>query len=536
MALAQRTLKHSVLVVGSGPAGTAAALALLADGHEVTMLDAGLTLEPERTAALTSIRSIPQERWNEGDRLRFLKEGMAADVSGVPLKLAYGSDFPYRKLDPRHTVECKDSYLQVSLARGGFSNTWGSSMLPYRQADMEDWPVTQQEMDPHYQAVLQHVPLAGVVDQLEQLYPLYTTPWKVRSSRQAEALLTSLTANASRLRQAGVIGGASRIAIDQSRSPTCVLCGLCMYGCPHELIYNTASTIASLFSHPRFEYIPNVLVTHVAERNGEVIVSGTEVQTEAPFDFRAVRVFLGAGAVNTTSILLRSLEAYDHSVIMKDSAYFLQPCLRMAGAGGVRHEPMHTLAQAFLEITDPSVSANTVHLQVYTYNELFEQAIDSAFGRLSGLVPKAALLSRLYLVQGFLHSSDSASMRCRLQKTARGSVLKVQGEPNERSNDVIKRVQKKLMKLVSQTGLLPVTPMLRRGEPGRSFHVGGTFPMSGSPQAFQSSRLGVPHGFSRVHIVDSTSFPSIAATTITLAAMANAHRIAKGTFSADESI
>ena len=536
MPLAQRTLKDSVLVVGSGPAGTSAALALLADGHEVTMLDAGLTLEPERRAALISIRSTPQEDWREGGHLHFLKQGMAADLSGVPLKLAYGSDFPYRKLDPRHTVECRDSYLQVSLARGGFSNTWGSSMLPYRQADMQNWPMTQGEMEPHYRAVLKHVPMAGVADQLEQLYPLYTTPFVVRSSRQAEALLTSLAKNASRLRQAGVVGGASRIAIDQSRSPTCVLCGLCMYGCPHELIYTTASTIASLLSHPRFEYIPNVLVTHVKEQNGEVTVSGTEVQTESPFNFRASRVFLGAGAVNTTSILLRSLEAYDQPVTMKDSAYFLQPCLRLAGAGDVRHEPMHSLAQAFLEITDPSVSANTVHLQVYTYNELFEQAIESAFGRLSGIVPKAALLNRLYLVQGFLHSSDSASMSCRLQKTAAGSVFKVQGEPNEQSNHVIKRVQGKLMKIAGQTGLFPVTPMLRRGEPGRSFHVGGTFPMSRSPNAFQSSTLGVPHGFSRVHIVDSSSFPSIAATTITLAAMANAHRIAKGAFSADESI
>ena len=39
-------------VIGSGPAGVACSAALLARGDEVTMLDAGLTLEPDTQAAL----------------------------------------------------------------------------------------------------------------------------------------------------------------------------------------------------------------------------------------------------------------------------------------------------------------------------------------------------------------------------------------------------------------------------------------------------------------------------------------------------
>ncbi len=49
--------------------------------------------------------------------------------------------------------------------------------------------------------------------------------------------------------------------------------------------------------------------------------------------------------------------------------------------------------------------------------------------------------------------------------------------------------------------------------------------MALKPQGYQSDVLGRPCGFNRVHAVDSTIFPSIPATTITLSIMANAHRI-----------
>jgi choline dehydrogenase-like flavoprotein len=68
-------------------------------------------------------------------------------------------------------------------------------------------------------------------------------------------------------------------------------------------------------------------------------------------------------------------------------------------------------------------------------------------------------------------------------------------------------------------------PALRVGQPGRGFHTGGTFPMRSKPGAFETDVLGRPYGFSKVHLVDSSVFPSLPATTITLSVMANAHRI-----------
>src|SRR5207245_10268141 len=73
---------------------------------------------------------------------------------------------------------------------------------------------------------------------------------------------------------------------------------------------------------------------------------------------------------------------------------------------------------------------------------------------------------------------------------------------------------------------VPVSSLLKMGPPGRGFHTGGSFPMRLAPRGFETDLLGRPYGCERVHIVDASVFPSITASTITLTAMANAHRIA----------
>jgi choline dehydrogenase-like flavoprotein len=50
--------------------------------------------------------------------------------------------------------------------------------------------------------------------------------------------------------------------------------------------------------------------------------------------------------------------------------------------------------------------------------------------------------------------------------------------------------------------------------------------MRDQPREMESDIYGRPAGLTRIHIVDASVFPSIPATTITLTAMANAHRIA----------
>jgi choline dehydrogenase-like flavoprotein len=72
------------------------------------------------------------------------------------------------------------------------------------------------------------------------------------------------------------------------------------------------------------------------------------------------------------------------------------------------------------------------------------------------------------------------------------------------------------------------------GRPGKGYHFGGGFPMRASPKQFESDLLGRPFGASRVHLVDSSCFPDIPATNLTLTVMANAWRIASESCGGDQ--
>jgi choline dehydrogenase-like flavoprotein len=104
--------------------------------------------------------------------------------------------------------------------------------------------------------------------------------------------------------------------------------------------------------------------------------------------------------------------------------------------------------------------------------------------------------------------------------------MELQADLNPAAKAEVRRIVFKLLKQSRRLGAVPLLPMLKLGEPGRSFHSGGSFPMARQPSGLQTDLLGRPGGWQRIHAVDATIFPSIPATTITLSVMANAHRIA----------
>jgi len=60
-------LSGTYVVIGAGPAGVAAAKALVAGGHRVTVVDTGLALEPEREAARMRMVATAPALWSRED-------------------------------------------------------------------------------------------------------------------------------------------------------------------------------------------------------------------------------------------------------------------------------------------------------------------------------------------------------------------------------------------------------------------------------------------------------------------------------------
>jgi choline dehydrogenase-like flavoprotein len=514
-------------VIGSGPAGLACVQALLAEGKRVCVLDSGLGLESDRQEAVQALAAGPPGGWTPA-ATAFMRQGISSDRSGIPLKLAYGSDYPFRRPIGATSVECRGAEIKPSYAFGGLSTVWGGATLPYRQEDIEDWPIRIEDLEPGYRAVLQWMPLAAREDGLARLFPLYTDKNSpLPAGRQAGGLLEDLEGHRARLNAGGVYFGSSRLAV-RARTPdgraACVQCGLCMYGCPHGLIYSSGQTFAHLIAQGRIEYRAGITVRTVEEGSGGVLIRAVDPDGY-PVTVEGERVFLGAGVVNTTAILLRSLGLYDRPVAIQDSQYFLMPLLRLRGTDQVAREGLHTLAQVFLEVFDKAISPHAVHLQVYTYNELYRGPLLAKLGSLKRLFPLEAFMGRLLLMQGFLHSDHSSPISASLQRQGSGDQLVLSSAADPGTKRLVHRLALKLLRLAGQTGVLPLLPMLQMGQAGRGFHSGGSFPMSAEPRGLASDALGRPQGLRRVHAVDATVLPSIPATTITYTVMANAYRI-----------
>jgi len=522
-----------IYVVGSGPAGISAAVALLERGKRVTMLDAGTDLEPARQAVVARMQGQPWHDWADED-VAALKEGMTPSSKGVPVKYAYGSDFPYRDGTDSFPLIKHGVDTSPSLARGGLSNVWGASLLPYRAEDMEGWPLAIEDLVEHYRSVFSFMNLSGTWDCLADLFPLYAErPQPLQASEQARALLNEFAQHREALRSAGVRFGQSRLAVramPEGDQPGCAYCGLCMYGCPYGLIYSSTSTLPRLQANERFAYIGGVVVETVREVPGGVTIEGRSRVTGEALRWKGDRVCLACGTIMTTRVLLASLEAYDRPVRLADSQYFMFPLLRFRKSGCARQERLHTLSQVFLEILDDTVSRPTVHLQLYTYNEMFLGAMKAMVGPLFPVLkwPVHQMVERMILAQGFLHSDLSPFIEVVLNHPQEGrpGVLQLHGRVREvDTRAIIRRVVEKVRQQSLHLKAMPVGRMLQIAQPGRSFHSGGSFPMRRRPAEFESDLLGRPRGLERVHAVDSTVFPSIPATTITLTVMANAHRI-----------
>ena len=532
------------LIIGSGPAAVGTALAL----DHVHVVDSGGSLESAPADRAASLGRKAPSLWPKDD-VEWLKSTLQPNTNGVETKLSFGSRYPYEipKCGPTWDVR---GGLKPSFAFGGLSTVWGSSVLPYRQDEITKWPITLKELEPHYRAVLAETGVAGVRDDLEEIFPSYhEAPSLLETSPQAMAVLARWHKNRRKLTAAGFRWGRSRLMVegkhaeasagrlsyhvsnDSAAEKACVECGMCMYGCPYDLIYSSRQSIRKWHGEGKINYEAGVLVEGFKELADRVEVWGRNLGTGVEWRGETERLFLAGGVLSSTAIVMRSLGIENQPVEILDSQYFTVPLLNFRGTAGARESRLHTLAQIFLEIMPAEISKQLIHLQIYTYNDMITRVLQQKAGPLASLLDPMIrqMEGRLFFLQGYLHSDDSGRLRIKMV-TAHDGQKKFLVEPmtNPKVGGMVRKVLTKLASHLGELGFCPILPMASLGEPGRGFHSGGSMPMGGDSQEHPivTDRLGRPNGLKRVHVIDASTFPSISATTITLTAMANARRIA----------
>lgn len=470
-------------------------------------------------------RSEP-EHWPP-ELARRARRAFPADIGHVPLKPAYGSLFPYVLDDPDLPIVSENADALSSLAYGGLTNAWGASILPFRQADIEGWPIALDELAPHYEAVLRFVPIAAEHDELSESLPLYTeTPGALRRGPQAEMLLGHLRRNAAALRAAGFDFGASRLAVLASvgHPHRCRHSGLCLYGCPYRSVYNAVHTLEKLVGGGRVDYRGDIYVDRLGEAGDAVAIDFHERRNPARRGrLSASRVFVACGSISSTRLMLESM-GRTQPVPLRDSQYFVIPMVTLRAAPVSVATQGNTLAQVFVEYENVGIFAHATHLQIYGYNDIMLSALAKRLPLGPARLERALrpMLGRMVVVQGFLHSEDSPGLTIGCN---RDQVRIVGGDATSGAVRV-RRFVRLLAANARLLGMVPVPGLVHVGRPGKSNHLGGSLPMRREPGELETDTLGRLPDWGRVHLVDASIFPSFPATTVTISVMANAHRIA----------
>jgi choline dehydrogenase-like flavoprotein len=522
----------NVAVIGSGFAGVFAAHALAARGVSVEILDVGEELDEQRRTVAAKLRDLAPEAWAADDH-NLIRGNPSFGTGELPKKMHFGSDYIYAR---------ERSFAQLQLtregrapfptfAKGGFSNIWGAAMLAPDACDMADWPVSRRAMEPYFRKVADQLPICGGEGTLSQAFPAYRDlPSNLDPGPQGRALIADLQRAESALLERQTLYGRPRLAVhttDGSDALSCTGCGHCFTGCVRGAIFATPPILEALVRRGQALYRNGLYVESVEERADKVAVCAVDLRAGGRCQLLFDTVFVAAGPINTTRMLLRSRKLCGQEVVLKESQKFIVPMLRWQPARTALEAPAPTLAAAFIETKVPSLSDHWLHVQAVAMNRtLLEGAgipIPSLVLQLGG-----PLLRRVMIAWCGMHSDHSSELALRLTQGRAGADLlhldlRVRDEARQAAHLAAKDLSAKAR--LFRTTLLP--RFIRFANPGSGTHCGASFPMRERPRAlFDSDALGRPYGWSRVFAVDSSVLPSIPGTTLAFAVMANAYRIA----------
>jgi choline dehydrogenase-like flavoprotein len=517
-------------VVGSGPSGMAAAWNLAAAGHDVTVIDVGLEIEPE-LAPLTEMIP-PVDRDKVLDAVATRRGAPLPQQSDLPPKLPFGSDFVYRKIPASELVQDDKLDIKTSLALGGLSNSWGANVCALAERDMTGWPLSADDLAPYYQQLENILDISGDSgDAIDLLYPV-SLPAKPHYplSHHGRRILANVTRERERLVGSGLHCGRAKLAVGPKYSVAgvgCVSCGLCMHGCPHRAIFNGADVMRQLLLRQNVRYLKNRFVLKFFEHPDCVKVTCRFLPTGTLEEHKFTNLIVACGVFGSTAVVARSLNWCDLEFVVRDSQKYYFPYVCYQRAPGALTERVNTLAQIFIQDIGLKTTPHTVQCQLYGVNDLFFEALSKKFGPLAHLatILGTPLWERTMIGMVYLHSNDSITLRFRVSRNEEGPLGKVEAGPTRSTRPIFREFMGRLRNFSSVFGGRPLGFMAQPSPPGHSLHFGGSLPMSRTPRRGETDILGRPFGCRRVHVVDASVFPSIPGTPTTYAVMANSLRI-----------
>ena len=308
----KRTSKVDAVIVGSGPAGAAAADALVRAGREIVMLDAGARPVQDRYALM-----------DESVRLE------------IPWKFPH---YPYEMVGD-------DVELNLFAIRkvGGSSLAWGAIAPRFHAADFElhtrygvgvDWPLSYEELEPYYCKAEAFMGVSGADDNpyaspRSQPYPM--GPFAMNDTDQ----LVKAAGEKLDIKFHSVPCARNSV-IYQNRS-ACAYYGVCR-ACPISAMFSSDYVVNRLETKPNFLLRPDSQAIRVeTDSNGKADAVVYVDSTGKEQIVRGSRIILATQTVETVRLLLNSGLCNGNGMLGK---YFMEhPKFYLSGRVNQRLNP-----------------------------------------------------------------------------------------------------------------------------------------------------------------------------------------------------
>lgn len=534
-------------MIGSGPAGVAAALPLLRGGLYVEMLDGGREPDPSSEALAAKIRrQVESGASPDAAVRRELKHGPGGEGAGLlrGVRAVLGGDVDAKRIEKRilgssfvfdgveQGIPLQSTPIPRSLARGGLSNVWGAACYSWRADDYAHWPIAAGDLEPHYAAASELFGLVQQRDDLARAYPLCGAcrehPPRNPGSA-AERLLEHWAQRGEALAERGFAAGRARVAarLPGDEADACRRCGLCVYGCAWDAIYSTRRTLPDL-ERRGLRYRGGVTVERFAEEEDGVQVLWRDASGSAGRD-RYDAVFLAAGTLSSLRIAADSQGHHDRPTPLLDNDMVLLPLLLTRGLVGGRFRSRFTLAEAALALDAGLVSERALHLQLYSFHEYFLAELAPVLAALPAPLENLAWwpLNNLLVSFTYLAGSESRIVSGRVRRTDGLGRIEVEQRLHPEHRAVMKRLMRRLWQARRDLGFVAASPLAKLAPLGFSGHLAGSLPMRRSPGPLESHPDGRLAGTRRVYVIDAAAFPDLPAQNLTYTIAANALRVAE---------
>jgi choline dehydrogenase-like flavoprotein len=504
------------IIVGSGPAGVSAAVPLVAAGRRVLMIDgSGVAPFPPAEAV-----STPSWREMLGSALEALKPD-----DGLSPKLRTATAINVIGAFRRNAMIAEDNFLAVgALARGGLSRVWGGYVSEYDADDLSDWPITHDELQGSYQAVVERIGVSGASD--DDMAAFHGRSGLILP---APPIGVAAAAVHERYRRAAPVPGFSLglarnalLTVDRGDRHACNLSLACLWGCGRGAIYDARYDLVQLARSPVFELIDDTIASTL-DFDG----STWRILSRTGRSFAAPRVLLAAGTIGTLQLVAPLLaDRGVSSLRLLSCPVQVMPMLVPCCLGLAAPQRGYTLAQLGYALHCGAARSEYVAGGLYEVAALPPSSLAARLplGRRAATELVRALAPALVVATTYFPGSCSDNI-VRWRREGDSLRVSIQGGFGIDFDEFVMSTRRRLSRIFRRLGAWAL-PGAVTAAPGVDAHFGGLFPM-GRDAFHGTSRYGELNAAPGLFVVDGAAHPTMPAKFTTLTIMANADRIGR---------